>query len=84
MSQDPAWQSFILASPQVLGVDAFGDNSITIRLWIRTAPRQQWIVDREFRLRLKKAFDREGISMPFPQRFVWFENPLTRIEAGKR
>ncbi|MGB3207337.1 MAG: mechanosensitive ion channel family protein [Crinalium sp.] len=81
LSQDEAWQPFILVPPQVLGVDAFGNNSITIRLWIRTAPRQQWIVGREFRLRLKKAFDHEGISMPFPQRSVWFKNPLTRIEA---
>ncbi|NJN23331.1 MAG: mechanosensitive ion channel family protein [Acaryochloridaceae cyanobacterium RL_2_7] len=76
MSQDPKWRSLILDPPQVLGVDAFGDNSITIRLWIRTEPLQQWPVGREFRRRLKKAFDLEGISIPFPQRSIWFENSL--------
>lgn len=76
MSQDSKWESIILNPPQVLGVDAFGDNSITIRLWIRTEPLQRLPVEREFRRRLKKAFDTEGISIPFPQRSVWFENAL--------
>lgn len=74
MSQDAGWQDLILEPPKVLGVDRFGDNSITIRLWIQTQPLKQWEVGREFRRRLKYAFDAEGISIPFPQRSVWFEN----------
>lgn len=76
LSQDPNWQSLILEPPQVLGVDAFGDNSITIRVWIQTEPLQQWSVGREFRRRLKLAFDQEGIAIPLPQRSVWFENDM--------
>lgn len=79
MSQDSDWKSFILEPPQVLGVDAFGDNSITIRLWIRTEPLQQWQVAREFRRRLKNVFDKEGISIPFPQQSIWFENTLPTV-----
>ncbi|NJL41230.1 MAG: mechanosensitive ion channel family protein [Leptolyngbyaceae cyanobacterium SM1_4_3] len=76
MSLESKWQELILEPPKVLGVDAFGNNSITIRIWIQTQPLKQWEVGREFRRRLKYAFDREGISIPFPQRSIWFENPL--------
>lgn len=79
MSQDSQWESIILNPPQVLGVDGFGDNSITIRLWIRTEPLQRLPVEREFRRRLKKAFDQEGISIPFPQRSIWFESALRTV-----
>lgn len=76
MAHDPKWRELIVKPPQVLGVDNFGDNSITIRLWIDTQPLKQWEVAREFRRRLKHAFDRQGISMPFPQRSIWFRNSL--------
>ncbi|MEO0771017.1 MAG: mechanosensitive ion channel family protein [Cyanobacteria bacterium J06649_4] len=83
LSQDPQWQSFILEPPQMLGVDEFGASSITIRLWLTTQPQQQWPVGREFRRRLKQAFDREGISIPFPQQSIWFKNALTN-DRSKR
>ncbi|MBE9079641.1 mechanosensitive ion channel family protein [Romeria aff. gracilis LEGE 07310] len=81
MSQDQDWQDLILEPPRVLGVDKFGDNSITIRLWIQTQPLKQWEVGREFRRRLKYAFDAEGISIPFPQRSIWFKNSLQTDRA---
>ena len=73
---DPVWKKWILEEPVILGVDAFGDNSITIRLTIKTQPGKQMDVGREYRLRLKPAFDRAGISIPFPQRSIWFKNSL--------
>lgn len=76
MSRESKWQKLILEPPEVLGVDAFGDNSITIRLLIPTQPLKQWEVGREFRRRLKYAFDEAEISIPFPQRSLWFENSL--------
>ena len=76
MAEHPDWKPAIVSPPQVLGVDSFGDNSITIRLWIDTQPLKQWDVGREFRRRLKYAFDRCNISIPFPQRSIWFETPL--------
>ncbi|MCM1981738.1 mechanosensitive ion channel family protein [Lyngbya confervoides] len=76
MCADPQWSEFILEDPSVLGVDQFGDNSVTIRLWIKTQPLKQWDVAREYRRRLKPVLDQAGISIPFPQRSIWFENPL--------
>lgn len=70
MSQSTQWQSAILEPPEMLGVDSFNDNSVTIRLLIRTQPSEQWAVGREFRRLLKQAFDLEGISMRLPQMSV--------------
>lgn len=76
MQHDPGWGEFIVEDPTVLGVDAFGDNSITIRLLIKTQPGKHRDIEREYRRRLKAAFDQAGIDIPFPQRSIWFENPL--------
>ena len=84
MSLDSEWQELILEPPKVLGVDAFGENSITIRLLIQTQPLKKWEVGREFRRRLKQVFDEENISMPFPQQSIWFKNSLQDVSKGDR
>ena len=55
---------------EVFGVDAFGDSAVVIKGRIKCEPGKQWDVAREYRRRLKKAFDAEGIEIPFPQRVV--------------
>jgi small conductance mechanosensitive channel len=61
----------ILEEPQIWGVEELGDNSIAIRLVVKTMPATQWQIARELRGRIKEAFDREGFEIPFPQRTVW-------------
>lgn len=50
--------------------DDFGDSAIIIKVLGDTQPIKQWDVAGEFRKRIKIAFDREGIEIPFPQRVV--------------
>ena len=64
MSQDEKWQDRILAKPEILGVDDFGDRGVFLRVWIKTKPLQQWNVEREFRRRIKVAFDQAEIIIP--------------------
>ncbi len=71
MDEDPEWQHKIVETPQVLGIDNFGDRGLLIRVWIKTQPLKQWDVAREFRRRLKIAFDHAGISIPVPQQAIW-------------
>jgi small conductance mechanosensitive channel len=71
MDQDPLWQRQILETPQVLGIDNFGDRGLIIRVWIKTQPLKQWDVAREYRRRLKIALDQAGISIPVPQQAIW-------------
>ena len=63
---DAAFAPFILGDIEVIGVDAFADSSVTIKVRIKTVPLKQWDVGRELRRRLKKAYDAAGISFPYP------------------
>jgi small conductance mechanosensitive channel len=71
MDLDPLWQEQIVETPKVLGVDNFGDRGLIVRVWIKTQPLKQWDVAREFRRRLKIAFDKAGVSIPLPQQAIW-------------
>jgi small-conductance mechanosensitive channel len=57
---------FILEPLEVLGVDSFADWSVHLRLRIKTVPLKQWDVGRELRKRIRQAFDRERIEIPYP------------------
>ncbi len=67
MDQAPDWQAKILEPPEMLGVDDLNNAGVTIRVWIKTQPLQQWNVGREFRRRLKLAMDEEGIAIGISQ-----------------
>ena len=82
MSIDPQWQDHFLEKPEVLGVDQIQHQGCLIRVWIKTEPLDQWMVGREFRLRIKEAFDREGISLGVPRRQVHFSGPLVMASSS--
>jgi len=74
LAEDPEWAPSILTPPQALGVDKLGDSGIEIKILGETKPMQPWATMRELRLRLKKAFDKEGIEIPWPHTKVYFGN----------
>ena len=41
-----------------------------IKARIKTLPIKQWAVGREFNRRMKMAFDKAGIEIPYPQRVI--------------
>jgi small conductance mechanosensitive channel len=61
----------ILEEPDLWGVESLGQHAVTLRLVVKTRPSRQWAVSRELRERIKRAFDAEGIEIPFPQQTVW-------------
>ncbi len=67
LANDPLWKASIIKAPEFLRVDDFADSAIIIKILGETQPIKQWDVAGEFRKRLKMAFDREGIEIPFPQ-----------------
>ncbi|HEY5648868.1 MAG TPA: mechanosensitive ion channel family protein [Nitrospiria bacterium] len=74
LKADPEFGPKMLETVQILGVDGFGDSDVKIKIRIRTQPSQQWGVGREFRRRIKMAFDAAGIEIPFPhQSLYWGE-----------
>jgi moderate conductance mechanosensitive channel len=51
---------------EIAGVDQWADSAVVIRCRFRVAPLEQWNVRREYLRRLKQAFERAGIEIPFP------------------
>lgn len=64
----------IISDPAVLGVQELGPQAAKLRMVVRTDPQAQWRVERELRLRLKEAFDADGIDAPV-HREVHIERP---------
>lgn len=65
------YKDVILEPLEILGVDDFADSQVTLKVMFKTQPIKQWMVAREFRRRVKKAFDTEGIEIPFPHRTLY-------------
>jgi len=70
LAKDPAYKDFIISPPKFLRVNDFADSAIMIKILGDTKPLKQWEITGELRKRLKIAFDREGIEIPFPQRVI--------------
>lgn len=70
MSEDPEWKECIITPPRFLRVEDFADSSVVIKILGETQPMKQWDVTGELRKRIKLAFDKEGIEIPFPQRVI--------------
>jgi len=75
LQSDPEFKEKILEPIEIFGVDNFADSAVVIKARWKTKPIMQWAVGREYRSRLKKAFDQEGIEIPFPHiSLYWGEN----------
>jgi small conductance mechanosensitive channel len=68
LRKDARFGPLILEPIEIFGVDDFKESEVTIKARLKTVPIQQWAVGREYRRRLKKAFDAQGVEIPFPHR----------------
>lgn len=88
LGNDENFKDLIHEPLEVFGVDKFADSAVIIKARIKTKPIQQWAVGREYRRRLKYAFDKNDIEIPFPHTTVyWGEkiNPLKlKIEEEQK
>jgi small-conductance mechanosensitive channel len=76
LAENENWRKVIKSPPQVLRVNSLGNSGIDIKILGDVKPMHQWAIMGELRLRLKKAFDAEGIEIPWPHTKVYFGNPL--------
>jgi moderate conductance mechanosensitive channel len=86
MRRDSVFGAKILDDLEIAGVDNWADSAVVIRCRFRVAPLEQWAVRREYLRRLKQAFDREGIEIPFPHVKLVYDKPTTgrNDDAKKR
>lgn len=68
LQEDEEFGPKIIADMEIFGLDQFADSALVIKARLKTKPLKQWEVGRAYKARLKKAFDREGIEIPFPYR----------------
>jgi small conductance mechanosensitive channel len=63
LASEEAWAARIAGEPDDQGVQAMTWQGVTLRVVLDTQPAAQWKVERELRLRVKEAFDREGLAL---------------------
>lgn len=82
MYASPEWSEAMLEPPELLGVDHLDHAGATVRIWIMTQPLKQWEVAREYRRRLKRAFDESEITMGAPQQVLHVQPHRLRFKAA--
>lgn len=61
------WKKQIIEPIEFLRVDSFADSAVMLKAIGKVQPGTQWDVAGDYRLRLKKAFDKHHITLPYPQ-----------------
>lgn len=79
---DEEFKEFILEPIEIFGLDKFGDSAVIVKARIKTQPIKQWMVGREYNKRLKVAFDREQIEIPFPHRTIYWGEEISPLRLN--
>ncbi|MFM7441022.1 MAG: mechanosensitive ion channel family protein, partial [Snowella sp.] len=74
MAVDPQWQEDILDPVNLIAVNQVSHAGMQLILRITVKRLRQWDVEREFRRRLKLAFDEQGIQIGVPQQILSIPN----------
>jgi small conductance mechanosensitive channel len=75
LQNDPTYGWDMMRPLEIMGVHDFADSAVIIRTRLWTLPGKQWRLSREFRRRLKKAFDERDVEIPFPHRTIYWGVP---------
>lgn len=75
LREDPAFGAKILEPMELFGVEAIDESGVVVKGRIKTVPIEQWTIGREYRRRLKRAFEEHNIHFGFPHRVLQIDNP---------
>jgi small-conductance mechanosensitive channel len=67
-------QDIALDKPTVTGIITFDQSSCVIRIACKVKALKHWRAQRQIRLLIRDAFEREGIEIPFNRSVVYFKN----------
>lgn len=80
MYTNSRFKDIMIEPLEIAGLNEFADSAIVIRVIIKTKPGLQWESGREFRRRIKEAFDAENIEIPFPHRTVYWGEKIDPLK----
>ena len=66
----------------MLGVEELGSSAVVIRARVKTEPSEQFAVARRVRAEIKKAFDAEGIEIPYNHQVMVVKNDEAKSVTG--
>ena len=64
---DAAVADKVLGRPEMLGVQELSADQLTLRMTLKTRPNAQWSVQRTLRREILRAYDDNGIDLPYPR-----------------
>ena len=67
LKKNPEFNELILGDIEIFGLDEFRESSLCIKARIKTQPKGQWIIKRNFNKIIKEQFELENIEIPFNQ-----------------
>ncbi len=79
VQEEPEIAPHIKEPFDIVGVTSLGESAITVRMWAKVGPLQQWAIESALRKRAKEVFDARGIEMPFPQRTLSLDQATTEL-----
>lgn len=82
LEKEEPYKSGILEPIEVMGLDKFGDSAVVIKARFKTKAGQQWAVGREYRKRLKVAFDSKNIEIPFPHTTIYWGDQIDPLKLN--
>jgi small conductance mechanosensitive channel len=80
MRTDEDFKLKILEPMEIFGLDNFGDSALIIKGRVKTRPGEQWTIGREYRKRLKEAFDKHHIEIPFPHQTIYWSDDSSPLK----
>jgi len=80
LQNDSKFEDKILEPIEIFGLDEFADSAIVIKARLKTKPSEHWAVGREYRERLKYAFDQNNIEIPFPHMSVYWAEKIDPLK----
>jgi len=74
----------LLGDPEVTGFEDLSAESVRLRLMIKVAPAQQWVVQRALRGRIRERFAAAKIPLALPRRELVHEVVVERAGSDER
>lgn len=69
-AKDKTWKGMIKKAPQFARVEKLAASAVELKVLGEVDPQARWDAAGEIRHRIKEAFDKGGIEIPYPQQVV--------------